>query len=146
VLARLRSTPAKAALFAAALAASSCGAGATSDLSVPSTPYVITILNYTVDPANLSVPPGATVLVRNQDDFDHWLASETAPGQYVYAKVGEVGINVYVFSRSEQSFSIPTTAAVGTVVPYFCVLSTSAMINQGQITIVSPPAAASGTP
>jgi plastocyanin len=146
VLARLRSAPAKAALVAAALAASSCGAGATSDLSVPSTPYVITILNYTFDPPNLSAPPGATVLVQNRDDFDHWLKSAAVPGQYVYAAVGGVSVDLPVPARTERSFALPANAVVGTVVPYFCFLHTSAMVNQGSITIVSPPAAASGGP
>lgn len=140
--------PLTAALAPAALAAAllACGAGATSDLSVPSTPYVITVRNYQFIPADLAAPPGATVLVRNDDDYDHWLMSAAAPGQYVEAAVGGVDLNLYLPARREQPFQLPATAVVGTVVPYFCWFARNAMMDQGSITIAPPPAAASGRP
>ncbi len=122
-------------------AAAACGAGATSDVNVAQTPYVITLLNDTFVPADLQAPPGATVLVRNDDSVAHWLQSAAAPGEYVYAPVGGVSIYLRVPARSEQAFALPAGVAVGTVVPYFCADMTSAMVNQGSITIVAPPAA-----
>ena len=136
MLARTRRVAA-AALTVAALA--SCnGAGATANVTLPSTPYVITILNYTFDPADLSVPPGQTVLVKNLDDVDHWLQSSAAPGQYVHAAVGGLDLDLLVPARDERVFSVPADAVVGTVVPYFCRLSQGAMVNQGTITIAAP--------
>ena len=133
MLARTRRVAA-ATLTVTALASCS-GAGAT---ALPSTPYVITILNYTFDPADLSVPPGATVLVKNLDDVDHWLQSSAAPGQYVHAAVGGLDLDLLVPARDERVFSVPADAVVGTVVPYFCFYSRGAMLNQGTITIAAP--------
>jgi len=133
VLARTRRVAA-ATLTVTALASCS-GAGAT---ALPSTPYVITILNYTFDPADLSAPPGATVLVKNLDDVDHWLSSSAAPGQFVHAAVGGLDLDLLVPARDERVFSVPADAVVGTVVPYFCRLSQGAMVNQGTITIAAP--------
>ena len=135
MLARTRRVAA-AALTVTALA--SCGAGATANVLLPSTPYVITILNYTFDPADLSAPPGATVLVKNLDNVDHWLSSSAAPGQYVHAAVGGLDLDLLVPARDERVFSVPADAVVGTVVPYFCRLSQGAMVNQGTITIAAP--------
>ena len=115
--------------------------------SVPATtPYVITILNYTVYPADLAVPPNTTVLVLNEDDFAHWLESEAAPGDFVYAEKGGVGFSLFLEGSSAGTFLVPATAVVGTVVPYFCFLSNVAMLNQGTLTIVPPVAAASAPP
>jgi len=133
VLARTRRVAA-ATLTVTALASCS-GAGAT---ALPSTPYVITILNYTFDPADLSAPPGATVLVKNLDDVDHWLSSSAAPGQFVHAAVGGLDLDLLVPARDERVFSVPADAVVGTVVPYFCFYSRGAMLNQGTITIAAP--------
>ena len=133
MLARTRRVAA-ATLTVTALASCS-GAGAT---ALPSTPYVITILNYTFDPADLSAPPGATVLVKNLDDVDHWLSSSAAPGQFVHAAVGGLDLDLLVPARDERVFSVPADAVVGTVVPYFCRLSQGAMVNQGTITIAAP--------
>ena len=133
MLARTRRVAA-ATLTVTALASCS-GAGAT---ALPSTPYVITILNYTFDPADLSAPPGATVLVKNLDDVDHWLQSSAAPGQYVHAAVGGLDLDLLVPARDERVFSVPADAVVGTVVPYFCFYSRGAMLNQGTITIAAP--------
>jgi hypothetical protein len=136
VLARnRRAAPAAAALALGALA--SCNA-ASSDVNVPVSPYVITIRNYMWFPADLPAPPGATVLVRNEDDVDHWLQSAAAQGQYVHAAVGGFDLDLRVPRQSERSFAIPARVAVGTVVPYFCFLFTSAMLDQGTITISAP--------
>ncbi len=147
----MRTRPRPAALAPAALAAAAaallaCGAGATSDLNPVTTPYLITVRNYQFIPAALAAPPGATVLVRNDDDYPHWLMSAAAPGQYVEAAVGGVDLNLYLPARSEQPFQLPATAVVGTVVPYFCYLTRNAMMDQGTITIAPPPAAASARP
>ena len=136
MLARTRRVAA-ATLTVTALASCS-GAGATANVLLPSTPYVITILNYTFDPADLSAPPGATVLVKNLDDVDHWLSSSAAPGQFVHAAVGGLDLDLLVPARDERVFSVPADAVVGTVVPYFCFYSRGAMLNQGTITIAAP--------
>jgi plastocyanin len=140
VLTRIRRLAPSVAIAAAALA--SCGSEA-AIVPVQSTAYVITILNYTVDPADLRVPPGTTVLVQNHDPFDHWLRSEAAPGAYTFAAVGGVGIDLYVDESSVRAFVVPATAVVGTVVPYYCQIAQNAMLNQGQLTIVAPGTAAS---
>ncbi|GEJ58109.1 hypothetical protein [Anaeromyxobacter diazotrophicus] len=144
MLARLHLPRSIPAALAAAIAA--CGAGATADLNPVATPYVVTVRNYQFLPADLAAPPGATVLFRNDDDYDHWLMSAAAPGQYVEAPVGGVALDLYLPARSEQPFQLPATAAVGTVVPYFCWLVRNAMMDQGTITIAPPAAAASAPP
>jgi hypothetical protein len=101
---------------------------------------------YTFQPANLAAPPVTTVLVQNRDPFAHWLRSAAAPGQYVYAAVAGISIDLYVPAQAERSFALPATAPVGTVVPYFCVLHTSAMLNQGSITVAPPATAAAAGP
>jgi hypothetical protein len=137
VLARSTLLRLGAALALSAAVACGGGAGATANLTAAPAPYVITILNDTFLPADLPAPPGATVLVRNDDSFDHWVQSAAAPGEYVYGSFGGVSIYLRVPARTEQAFDLPAAVAVGTVVPYFCADMGSAMLP-GTITIVAP--------
>lgn len=97
----------------------------------------ITISNFQFSPSNLSVTPGTTVSVANEDPMQHSLTSETQLGMYVAGAVGGVSFDTGAFEGS-TSFVIPSTATVGTVIPYFCTVHTDTMgMGQGQITIVA---------
>ncbi len=125
--------------FALALAVAGCGgAGATADATGPSTPYVITVSNYMEAPASLGAPAGATVLVQNFDDFDHWFSSSVAPGVYVHSAVGGFDLDLELPARGVRSFALPAGLAAGTVVPYFCRLHLKAELTAGSLTILAP--------
>jgi len=98
----------------------------------------ITISNFQYSPANLSVMPGTTVTVSNEDPMQHSLTSQTQLGMYVAGAVDGVSFDTGAFEGS-TSFVIPSTATPGTVIPYFCTVHTDTMgMGQGQITIVAP--------
>ena len=101
------------------LAAAGCnGAGATADATGPSTPYVITVSNYAEAPASLGAPAGATVLVQNFDDFDHWFQSAAAPGVFVHSAVGGFDLDLELPAGGVRSFAIPAgLGPTGTVAP-----------------------------
>ena len=125
--------------LALTLAAAGCdGTGATADATGPSTPYVITVSNYMEAPASLGAPAGATVLVQNFDDFDHWFSSSVAPGVYVHSAVGGFDLDLELPARGVRSFALPAGLAAGTVVPYFCRLHLKAELTAGSLTILAP--------
>jgi plastocyanin len=97
--------------------------------------YVITISNFTFSPDNLDVPAGGTVTVRNNDTVPHSATSETVEASFVPGAAGGVSFDTGVFASGERTFTIPATAAPGTVVPYFCTVHTSAMKNNPHITV-----------
>jgi len=101
--------------------------------------YLITIENYTFIPQHLEVPPGATVLVLNLDPFEHWVLSSAAPETYLYGTVNGVGFDTGpVPANAASAFSIPGSAPVGTVVPYFCQIYEGAMLDAPDLTVVAP--------
>jgi plastocyanin len=110
-----------------------CGCGS----STPAA-NTISISNYQFSPANLSVKPGTTVSIANEDPMQHSVTSQTQLGMYVAGAVGGVSFDTGAFEGS-TSFVIPSTASAGTVIPYFCTVHTNTMgMGQGQITIVPP--------
>ena len=125
--------------LALTLAAAGCdGTDGTVNATGPSTPYVIRVSNYTKDPASLGAPAGATVLVQNFDDFDHWFQSAIAPGVFVHSAVGGFDLDLELPGGAVRSFTLPAGLATGTVVPYFCFLPQRAELTAGSLTILAP--------
>ena len=125
--------------LALAVAVAACGgSGATADATGPSTPYVITVSNYAEAPASLGAPAGATVLVQNFDDFDHWFQSAVAPGVFVHSAVGGFDLDLELPGGAVRSFTLPAGLSTGTVVPYFCFLHQRAELTAGSLTILAP--------
>jgi len=122
-----------------ALALLGCGgAGAGADPTGPSTPYVITVLNYAADPVDLGAPAGATILFHNLDDFPHWYSSSAAPNVYVHSPAGGVDLDLYLPASSSNTFTLPAGLTAGAVVPYFCRLHRAAEMTSASITILAP--------
>ncbi len=116
-------------LVAAAGVFCSCGS---------SSPNTITISNYAYSPSNLSVKPGTTITVVNNDAaIQHSLTSQAALGDYVAGAVSGVTFDSGPFAGPEsRTIIIPTTATPSAVIPYFCTVHLS-MMGQGTITIVA---------
>ncbi len=135
-----------AALAAAAVASmAGCGGGSSygggtvattgTDGGTGAAGYVITISNLRFSPLNLAVPPGATVTVVNQDGMGHSVTSEATPGSFTRGSVGGVSFDTGEFT-GQKTFTVPSSAAAGTVVPYYCIVHTSTMATpNGTITI-----------
>ncbi|MBF5042973.1 hypothetical protein FGE12_11290 [Aggregicoccus sp. 17bor-14] len=102
----------------------------------PSNPNeaVLTIQNMAFSPANLAVVPGQTVRVRNLDAMAHSVTSQSAPNQFRPGAVNGISFDTGAFT-GERTFVIPTSAAVGTLVPYFCTVHPGTMANTGVITV-----------
>ena len=97
----------------------------------------IVISNYEYNPTNLSVKPGTTVTVINEDSgTQHSVTSESVAGAYTPGVVNGVQFDTGAFTGT-TTFTIPSTATAGTVIPYFCTVHLS-MMGPGQITIVAP--------
>ncbi len=117
-----------------------CACACTSDVTPGPTqpnPYVIEISNYTDAPPQLSVPPGATVVVLNLDGIAHTVTSSSAAGTYAYGAVDGVAFDTGPFTE-EGAFSIPSGAPVGTVIPYFCQLHGQNSAEAGTIVVAAP--------
>jgi plastocyanin len=98
----------------------------------------ITIQNMTFSPAELEVVPGATVTVQNEDSVSHSVTSEASMNAYVAGAVDGISFDTGAFPMGTKTFTIPTTAKVGTTIPFFCSVHRSAM-PQGTIVIKAPP-------
>jgi plastocyanin len=96
----------------------------------------ITISNYTFTPQNLNVAPGTTINVVNQDGFDHTATSQSAQGAFVAGSVAGISFDTGPFTGTKQ-ITIPSSAPVGTVIPYFCNIHKSMMRDQPQITVTA---------
>jgi plastocyanin len=119
-------------LAALAVFALACHCGS----STPSA-NTITIANFEYSPTNLLVKPGSTVTVANNVDMMlHSVTSQSAPSSFDAGSVAGVSFDTGGFEGT-ATFTIPSTAPVGTVIPYFCTEHTLTM-GQGQITIVAP--------
>jgi plastocyanin len=117
----------------AAVVVTDGAAGAVADATVGQ--FVITIANFTFSPDNLTVPAGASVIVRNQDTAPHSVTSQARQGDFVAGAVSGVSFDTGAFSSGERTITIAAGAASGTVIPYFCKVHTSGMRNNGQITV-----------
>lgn len=100
----------------------------------------LTIEAFAYSPVNLEVPAGGSVLVWNKDAVQHTVTSASAPGTFTFGSVNGVEFDTRPFT-GWTDFTISADAPVGTVVPYFCRMHGSAMLNEGTITVVAPPAA-----
>jgi len=110
------------------------GGGATAPGTAPTSALVITIQSLNFTPLNVTVPPGATITVRNLDGILHSLTSEAAMGNFSPGVVNGVSFDTGLFSTGDKTITIPATAVPGTVVPYFCRFHLS-MMPQGTITV-----------
>lgn len=81
--------------------------------------FYITISSRAFYPANLAVPPGATVTVINDDSVSHSVTSEAVPNSFTPGSVSGISFDTGVFT-GDQSFTVVASAANGTVVPYYC--------------------------
>lgn len=107
--------------------------------------YVLRIQNMAYSPENLTVPPGATIEVENDDNVPHSVTSESAPGTYTPGAVSGVSFDTGIFT-GKASFSIPANAPDGTVVPYYCRVHTSTMVDPTKVQITVSAAAAPPAP
>jgi plastocyanin len=123
-------------LPAACLLLLACGGGSSSVADPPQ--YLITISGMAFSPQDLTVPPGATVTVQNEDGSGHSVTSESSPAAYTPGDVDDVSFDTGVFTGT-RAFTIPGTATPGTVIPYYCRVFTSMMANAAQITIGPKP-------
>ncbi len=93
------------------------------------------ISNLSFSPVNLSVSPGATVIVVNDDSMPHSVTSEASVGAFAPGAVGGVSFDTGAFT-GETYFVIPSTASDGTVIPYYCTVYKGLMNTpDGSITI-----------
>ncbi len=116
----LRSTEVLLAASLGVLLAAGCGGGGGASSTQNVKGYTITITGMTFSPAELAVPPGATIIVNNLNPTQyHTVTSEAKVGDFFGGAVGGV-----VFDTGDIEdravFTIPANAPNGTVIPYFC--------------------------
>ena len=128
-----------------ALAAAACGGSNSAPQG-----FFISIRNMTFTPLSLDVPPGATVTVLNDDGIGHSVTSEATANAFTPGGVDVVTFDTGVFT-GQRSFTIPSSAQEGTVVPYYCQVHRATMVTPtGTITIhaaalpSAPPTGSSG--
>jgi plastocyanin len=114
--------------------------------ATPTAAATITIQAFTWMPQNLEVAPGTTVTVVNKDNTQHSVTSEATPGAFTPGAVNGVQFDSGAFGTGTRTFTIPANAPVGTVIPYYCTVHLSNMVNMPTITIVAGAAAATPTP
>lgn len=124
------------AAWAALLAA--CG-GTTAPTSTGTTSLII-ISSFRYIPQDLTVPPGATIVVENEDAAPHSLTSEASAGAFTPGAVAGVSFDTGEFSNAMTIVQIPSGAPDGTVVPFYCTVHKAAMNTpEGSITIRASP-------
>lgn len=110
------------------------------------TALAIHIKNLAFSPDNLTVPAGATVQVFNDDGATpHSVTSEATAGSFTPGAVGGISFDTGIFTGGTRSFTIPASAANGTVVPYYCRNHLSMMTNAATVHITIGPASTSPT-
>ncbi len=101
--------------------------------------FLIVISSLSYIRQDLTVPPGATIVVLNEDPMPHSVTSEASADAFTPGAVAGVSFDASVPSNSQTSFEIPSTAPVGTVVPFYCSVHKNAMHTpNGSITIRAP--------
>ncbi len=95
----------------------------------------VTISGNTFWPTVISVPPGGTVAIHNQDPYAHTFTSEAAQNNYTPGGAGNVSFDTGSFTGT-TSVTIPANAVVGTNVWFYCKIHTTAM-NQGYVRVVA---------
>lgn len=116
--------------LAVAMLACRCGSSSTP------APNTIAVTNFQYSPANLSVAPGTTVTVTNSDSMQHSVTSQSVTNAFTFGAVNGVQFDTGAFTTS-ATFTIPSTATAGTVIPYYCTVHLQTM-GQGQITVTAP--------
>jgi plastocyanin len=110
-----------------------CGSSTTTPAA---SAFNITISNFSFSPLNLTVPPGATVNVTNNDGLAHSVTSEAVPLTYTPGSVNGVSFDTGPFT-GQTSFTIPSSAPNGTVIPYYCSVHKGAMNTRTALITVS---------
>ena len=132
-------------MAAAALAAAGAGCGSSSSSSPAAPPqgsgFFITISNLSFSPLSLHVPPGGTVTVLNQDAMQHSVTSETTPSSFSPGAVSGVSFDTGPFTGA-RTFTLPTNAPSGTVIPFFCTVHRGTMNTPNGSITVDPSAVA----
>ncbi|HTP49563.1 MAG TPA: hypothetical protein VMK42_02605 [Anaeromyxobacteraceae bacterium] len=111
-----------------------CGGSSTPASSDAGSSAVITIQNFTFSPQNLTVPAGTNITVKNMDGVSHTVTSSTTPTSFTPGSVAGVSFDTGPFMGT-ANFTIPTGAPSGTVIPYYCKVHLSGMLNRPTITI-----------
>ena len=112
--------------------------------SPPSTPgsgntFLIFISSLSYIPQDLTVPPGATIVVLNEDPLPHSVTSEASAGAFTPGPVAGVSFDTSVPSNAQTTFEIPSTAPDGTVISFFCTVHKGVMATpNGSITVRAP--------
>jgi plastocyanin len=98
--------------------------------------FLIQISSFRFIPQDLTVPPGATIIVENDDPIPHSVTSEASAGAFTPGAVQGVSFDTGQFSSGLTAFRIPASAADGTVVPFYCSVHAAAMITpEGSVTV-----------
>ena len=130
------------------------GDGGTSDAgtadggTTPGT-FTLTIRGLAFSPDNLTVAPGATVQVMNNDGATmHSVTSESTAGSFTPGSVAGISFDTGLFlGVGTRSFTIPANAATGTVIHYYCRNHMSMMVNAATARItIGPPGTAPTAP
>lgn len=97
----------------------------------------ISISGYTFSPASLSVDPGTTITVENNDSAPHTVTSESADNDFTAGAVNGISFDTgTVPAGGTQTITIPSNAQSGTTIPYFCGFHTNMMTPpNGHITV-----------
>jgi plastocyanin len=101
---------------------------------------VITISALRYSPLNLSVPPGATITVVNDDGMPHSVTSEATLGAYVRGAVAGISFDTGEFSSGQKTIQIPETAPTGTVIPFYCTSHLATMATPNGTIRIDPAA------
>jgi plastocyanin len=101
--------------------------------------FRIVISGMTFTPARLEVTPGATVTVQNLDGMAHSVTSQAEENAFTQGGVAGVSFDTGAFTGT-RTFVIPSSAAVGTVIPYYCTTHLGTMVTpNGAIVIAAAP-------
>lgn len=112
----------------------------------------IVITNLAYSPVELTVDAGTLIGITNNDGMEHTVTSEAADNAFTPSAVGGVSFDVTVpaatsggggpygggggASPGTASFTIPASAASGTVIPFYCNIHKGTMATpNGHITI-----------
>lgn len=130
-----------------AVVAAGCGSSSSSSPAPPpqGSGFFITISSLAFSPLDLRVPPGATVTVVNRDGMAHSVTSEAHANDFTPGAVGGVAFDTGPFTGT-RTFTIPSSAAANTVVPYYCTVHRGAMATPNGTLTIDPTATATTAP
>lgn len=121
-----------------ALALAGCGGDKGPQASGNTSLIIISDLRYI--PQDLTVAPGATIVVQNDDPIAHSVTSEASAGAFTPGAVANVSFDSGELTDGVTVIQIPADAADGTVVPFYCTVHKQTMTTpEGSITIRAAP-------